>query len=260
MPDVESHDATIYYETHGDPDAPALVLAHGAGGNRLIWWQQVPHVARDHRLVVIDHRSFGRSRCASEAFQPRHFADDLAAVLDAEGIARAAIVGQSMGGWTALGLARRSPERVRALVMCGTPGGIWTLGVRQAMMKMGERLRDGVQANDAFAPDYAERNPAMAHLYSQVSDLNTGVDTSTLTRLFLGDVQIEQTSLKDLRTPTLVIAGEHDQLFPLPVMREIASLLPGAELQEFVGCGHSTYFESPERFNSIVSEFVAKHP
>jgi pimeloyl-ACP methyl ester carboxylesterase len=58
MPYVERAQAKLYYETYGD--GPALVLAHGAGGNTLVWWQQVPHFARAHRVVAFDHRGLAR--------------------------------------------------------------------------------------------------------------------------------------------------------------------------------------------------------
>ena len=60
--------------------------------------------------------------------------------------------------------------------------------------------------------------------------------------------------------PTLFLWGERDQLFPPEALREAAELVPGAVLESFPGIGHSTYFEDPERFNAVVSEFVARQP
>ena len=74
----------LYYETHGK--GPALVLAHGAGGNHLSWWQQVPHFARRYRCVVFDHRAFGRSHDVRDGPGRRAFAEDLRHLLDHLGI------------------------------------------------------------------------------------------------------------------------------------------------------------------------------
>ena len=261
MPTVENENATIYYEAHGAADAPALVFAHGAGGNRLSWWQQVPHFEDRHRVLTLDHRSFGRSRCAPEDFHPRHFTGDLLAILDAEGIDRAVVVGQSMGGWTALPAARRHPDRIRGIVLCGTPGGIFTERVGQALVGIGKRIGgEGVQANAALAPDYPKREPAMAHLYEQISALNTGVDMPSLGTLFATDARIAPDDLAGHSTPTAVFAGEHDLLFPLELMQEVAELLPGAVLREFPGCGHSTYFEDPGAFNRHLDAFLSGLP
>ena len=60
--------------------------------------------------------------------------------------------------------------------------------------------------------------------------------------------------------PTLVIAGSKDVLFTPEVLREVADTIPGAELVELDGAGHSTYFEQPERFNATVAEFLDKNP
>src|SRR5260221_11382730 len=80
MPVVSHEGAELYYEVHGE--GPAIAFPHGSGGNTLIWWQQVPHFAKARRGLVYDHRGWGRSRCAPDALQPRHFAGDRAAILD----------------------------------------------------------------------------------------------------------------------------------------------------------------------------------
>ena len=69
MPSIATPDASIHYEVYGE--GPPLVFAHGAGGNRISWWQQVPHFARRYRVIVLDHRGFGRSRCEPGDFRPR---------------------------------------------------------------------------------------------------------------------------------------------------------------------------------------------
>jgi len=94
MPTVERPDAEIYYEVHGG-SGPAVVFAHGLGGNAASWWQQVPHFRDRYRVVIFDHRGFGRSRCRAENFHVKHFGTDLAALLDAADLERAALVCES---------------------------------------------------------------------------------------------------------------------------------------------------------------------
>ena len=114
--------AQIYYEIHGD--GPAVVLAHGAEGNSLSWFQQVPAFAKSYRTILYDHRGFGRSTCAPDDLQPARFGGDLVAVLDAAGVERAAVVAQSMAGWSAIQAALAAPERVSAVVLVATSGGL----------------------------------------------------------------------------------------------------------------------------------------
>ena len=124
MSNVERDGEEIYYECHGSPDAPVVVLGHGAGGNHGIWFQQVPAFSRDYRVVTWDQRGFGLSTNRHQLANPRVAARDLLAILDHLEVERAHVVGQSMGGWAALGLALAHGPRVRSLVLADTLGGI----------------------------------------------------------------------------------------------------------------------------------------
>ena len=260
MPSIENAGATIYYEVRGT--GPAIVFAHGAGGNAASWWQQVPFfLVRGCRVVAFDHRGFGRSACGDDAMDIGKFPADLLAILDAEGIDRAALVCQSMGGWTGLPTAVRYPDRVRCLVLCGTPGGLWTPKVEQGFGQVAKRVRQtGLTGpgGAALADDFSDHQPGRAFLYEQISSFNQGIPPS-----LLGKLPEARTLPEDLgayRVPTLVIAGSKDVLFTPEVLREVADTIPGAELVELDGAGHSTYFEQPERFNATVAEFLDKNP
>src|SRR5262245_54479198 len=124
MPRVPSHKASIYYEAHGS--GPAILFVHGPAGNTLSWFQQVPYFAERHRVVLTDQRGWGRSECHPDATNYEYFSEDLRAVLDAEGISRAAIVGHSSGGWPTLRLAIDHPGRVACAVLCSSGGGVLT--------------------------------------------------------------------------------------------------------------------------------------
>ena len=80
MPYLRVHEIDLHYEEHGE--GPALVLAHGAGGNQLVSWQQVPEFARDYRVITFDHRAFGRSHDVERGPGRRAFPLDLHALLD----------------------------------------------------------------------------------------------------------------------------------------------------------------------------------
>lgn len=258
MPHVEREGARIHYEVHGE--GAAVVFAHGAGGNAISWWQQVPAFAAHYTAITFDHRGFGRSACADEAFHPKHFGGDVLAILDAAGIERAALVCQSMGGWTGVRAALEAPSRVACLVLAGTPGGIVTPGVARAVAQIGRGIDDaGIRGNAALAPDFPAREPALAFLYDQINGLNTGLDPRWLGRMFDEAARVEPAALAGWSTPTLLLSGGEDQLFPTEAIREAAAQLPGAEVVPFPGIGHSTYFEAAEAFNERVLAFVAKH-
>ena len=259
MPTVRSQGCEIYYETRGE--GPAVVFAHGMGGNRMSWWQQVPHFERQgYRVITFDHRGFGRSSCGSAEFHPARFPADLRALLDAEEIDRAALVCQSMGGWTGLPTAVQTPERVAALALCGTPGGLATEKVAEARSRLASVVADqGIRGNAALAPDYPEREPAMALLYDQINSLNPGLELEALASFADPAAQVLPEALSSYSVPTLVISGDRDQLFPPDVLHDVAARVPGAELVSFPGVGHSTYFEDADRFNEVVGVFLEKH-
>jgi pimeloyl-ACP methyl ester carboxylesterase len=257
MPTVESQGATLYYEVHGE--GPPLVFAHGVGGNTLSWFQQVPHFARSHRVVTFDHRGFGRSLCPIDAIRPRFFAEDLRAILDANGIERAALVCQSMGGWGGLRFALSWPERVSCLVLCDTPGGVLTEKTLAGLATTPATLMERGIAAVNLAPDFPKRDPSMAHLYVEISGLNPALETLPLAGALVQE-RVDLDELRSFAVPTLVISGEQDVLFSPDSLREVAALIPGANSYVIPEAGHSSYFENPEAFNRVVENFVGRHP
>src|SRR5206468_12225407 len=113
-------DAELYYEVVGQ--GPAVVFAHGLGGNHLSWWQQLAHFAGTHTCVAFAHRGFPPSSAVPGNRAPDAYADDLGALIDELQLDDVALVGQSMGGWTCLEYALRESKKVRALVMASTSG------------------------------------------------------------------------------------------------------------------------------------------
>lgn len=253
---VQSGEASIYYEVHGDPSRPTVVFAHGRGGNAASWWQQVPEFSELYRVIVFDHRCFGRSVCPASAFDREHFDNDLLAILDAEDVERTAIVCQSMGGWTGLRTTLRAPDRVSALVLSNTPGGVSTPGAEAALTRSRQQFaKVGVQTA-AVAEDFHTRNSPAAFLYAQIGSLNTGLPSDFTTG---GRGVVTAKQLTGYATPTLMVTSENDQLFPPAVIREVATAIPGASIVELPTAGHSPYFETPEAFNEVVTGFLAEH-
>jgi pimeloyl-ACP methyl ester carboxylesterase len=95
---------------------PAVVLIHCWGCNRGFYDEAVADLARDHRVVAVDLAGHGDSGGARDDFTIEAFAADVLAVMDAERVAEAVLVGHSMGGWVAMEIARRAPGRVRGIV------------------------------------------------------------------------------------------------------------------------------------------------
>src|SRR3984957_7595920 len=113
MPHAPIDDIELYYEVHGS--GPPLVLAHGGGSNHLTWWPQVVDLMNEYSVIVFDHRDFCHSTGENRGLEAQP--DDLKGLLDHLKIERAALLGQSLGGYTMAGFASRYPERVAVLIL-----------------------------------------------------------------------------------------------------------------------------------------------
>ena len=254
-------DADIYYEVTGA--GPAVVFAHGLGGNHISWWQQVSYFAARHTCIVFAHRGFPPSSRVPGPRAPDAYADDLAALLDLLELSEATLVGQSMGGWTCLECALRRPERVRALVMASTSGtldfnqlgddgiGDW---VRRAPAALAELARRGI--HPASGERMAREQPALAHLYGQILELADGGFREEV-RQRLGELRTRSPALLErLPMPMLFITGDEDWVFPPMAGPLLAGLAPKGQALRVPAAGHSVYFERARLFNEALERFL----
>jgi 3-oxoadipate enol-lactonase len=258
---VERPGARVYYEVAGD--GPAVVFLHGLGGNHLSWWQQVPEFARRHRVVTLAARGFAPSTAAALPPDPAEFAGDVEALLDHLGIAKTALVAQSMGGWAAVEMALTRPQRVAALVLAATSG---TLDVRRldpsafdAWSAKAGAAREGLRAaaiHPATGRRYAEAEPALHHLYKSIDTLagTGGLDKEAL-RARLKRWR-DPADAAGIACPVLLAMGEDDVVFPSFLAPALARKIPNARDVLFGRAGHSAYFEIADAFNDAVAAFL----
>ncbi len=245
----------VYVEIAGAADAPVVVLGHGAGGNHAIWYQQVPRFAREFRVLTWDQRGFGASTNRHGRAHPRTATSDLAAILDHLGIERAHVVGQSLGGWAALGLLIAHPERVRSLVLADSLGGIPVDGWTKRRELTGG-ARDGFGDPSALSVGFCTEDPQRARLYQLLGAWrrDPGASTADLFR-GVGETTFSDTQLAAIRCPTLFIVGDEDELFPPAWIRNAAARVPGSRVEVVERAGHSPYFERPDVWNDLVERF-----
>ncbi len=259
MPYLELPDAKIYYETHGlkaADGAPAVVFAHGAGGNHLSWWQQVPHVRDRYAVLVFDHRGWGLSTADSKVGGAA-FADDLAALMDHVGFGRASIVAQSMGGWMALRFALRWPERVERIMLCDTHGGIASPeidGWVKATAENAARLPAGV--HPAAGERMYREQPALAFLYEDIDALNH-VTRAEISAAIQAAGTVTPAEAASLSMPVMFLMGKEDIVIPPRFLEAAAALVPGARIERVPRAGHSVYFERADAFNAAMDQYLA---
>ena len=258
---LERSDCRIHYEVAGE--GPAIVFAHGLGGNHLSWWQQLAHFAPRYTCVAFSHRGFPPSSPVPGDRAPDSYADDLAALVDELGLGEVALVGQSMGGWTCLEYALREPRRVRALVMASTSGTLdykqlrdkeiedW---LRRAPAALQEMQARGVLP--ASGERMAREQPAAAHLYRQIYQL-TPAEFRESVRKRIGELRCRPpTLLAQLPMPVLFLTGEEDWVFPPAAGPALARLAPKGEAVRVPEAGHSVYFERAAQFNELIGRIL----
>ncbi|MEX2375184.1 MAG: alpha/beta hydrolase [Dehalococcoidia bacterium] len=256
MPFAPINGIELFYEDT-DPDGaqglPVLVLLHGAAGNHMSWWQQIPFFRQDYRCIAIDHRGFGRSADATGEGTLR-FIDDLEALIGHLRLEDVSLVAQSMGGRAALGYTVRHPGNVRALVMADT-WGFFDWPEQQELARSMQPAVTTPLVHRALADSYQEQHPALTFLYRQIQALNPPRDATQV--MAEGAPTLEQ--VRACSVPTLCLVGAEDRVTPPPLISALAEQLPNARYVEVPGSGHSVYFEKPERFNELVGEFLAEH-
>lgn len=260
-----TRDVSTYYEERGS--GPAVLLIHGHAADRRLWERQAPALARaGYRAVCYDVRGHGRSSIPLSGYTWEEYSADLRALLDTLGIARAHLVGLSMGGGIALQFAVEHSARVLSLVLIDSalPG----FGYSEEMESAIEELRDAVRREgvlQAFEriwlaqpmfdgvrrfPEHFARLREMALSYPAADYLEDTEYTPPERQLVerLGEVSV----------PTLVLVGELD----VPDFQLIADVLAeniaGAEKQVVADAGHVPPLEQPEQVNRLLVEFLGR--
>ncbi len=253
---AEINEIRLYYMAQGA--GPAVVFAHGAGGNHLSWWQQIPEFAQRYRCVSFDHRAFGRTKDSREKPGRRMFHEDLRELLDLLGIERTAIIAQSMGGRTTVGFALRNPGRVSAIVFAGTTGGAVSEKVRNVQAEHRQSpIGRHTLAKRAFSPRLKKERPDLAYLYRQIGRMNPPRPKDFLAPV-PGYIGSSAKRLAELGIPILFLVGEEDAITPPHIIKMAHEEVPGSEFDTIAGAGHSAYFERADAWNERVFRFLSE--
>jgi len=253
MPLATINGIQMYYEIHGS--GPTVVLSHGLGSTHMHWWRQVSFLSGRFRVITFDHRGFGFS--SDDGRGCSEFVEDLMGLLDYLDVEVAIIVGQSMGAFSAAGVAARHPNRVRALVLSSSSAGLVaprppTQFVRDNLATVTDyrSLAHILIHQDGFP----RRQPALCFLCEQMAQLNHKVDISILSQL--SKIRHDASPLREASIPILLLGGDEDE-GTVDAMKEIASQLPSAVLKIVPGTGHLLFFEDPESYNASLDSFLA---
>jgi pimeloyl-ACP methyl ester carboxylesterase len=270
-----SADVVIAGERRGRPGAPAVVLLHANVADRRSWSGVLDLLeADDLDLIAYDRRGFGETPPGDPAAAFTHL-DDLVAVLDAAGVERALVVGNSYGGSLALDLASTRPERVAAVLhLCGGASGMTDEGedTPYELDPATEAVYGALQRAEA-AQDRDEQVRLLLHLWLDgpaqqegrvggaarelVADMNRRI-IAWAAPDDAGDAGLDVWHALDrIRVPVTVAWGEFDVPADLPFYRRIAERIPGATARPIPGTAHLPSVEQPETVARLVRERLA---
>lgn len=256
--------AQIHYEVCGQ--GPAIIFAHGLGGNPMSWWQQVGHFQQGYTCVTFAHRGFAPSTADDPRPDPQRFADDLAALIDHLELGQVYLVGQSMGGWTVVEYSLRYPQRVRGIVLSATTGTInpdqlcsldrsamaaWMQSAEHALAQCRSQ-----RVHPAAGLTMANEQPELHLLYQHIDEQARGLDKEALRSQLLAMRVRAPAELAATGIPLLLVSPRGDIVIPPPALKALASEIPEAQLIELPNCGHSPYFERAQAFNRALEAFL----
>jgi pimeloyl-ACP methyl ester carboxylesterase len=268
MPVASVNGIRLYFETTG-AGAP-LVLVHGYACGVRSWDPQVRAFSRSRRVVAYDVRGHGLTEAPDDpaAYSQDISVQDLHDLLVFLKIRRAAVGGLSMGGNIALNFALAHPDMVSKLIVADTGAGSeqsgdWAAGSRAYAEALDTR------GMEAFA-DMACESPLFARYVAMGPTAERFIRSCLMTHRARGlaytarEVLIKRPTiyaleprLRELRVPTLLIVGEHDQPC-LKTHRFMAECIPGASHVMIRDVGHLTNLEAPAAFNAAVKRFLAR--
>jgi pimeloyl-ACP methyl ester carboxylesterase len=234
-----------------------VLFLHGLGTTRTGFDPQFAALAAGYRCVAWDMPGYGASPALAGGLSFPALADCVAGLIDTLGETQAHVAGLSMGGQIALHTALRHPDRVRSLALLdsspafgldGTDPEAWkrlrldALDAGQTPASMAEAVLRSIMAPGVDATAVAEAAASMARISSD--GLRAAVE-------FLPTHDV-RARLGEVRAPTLVLVGEHDEETPLSYAEALAHGIPGAVLQIVPGAGHVSNLEAPDAVNALL--------
>ena len=252
----------LRYDLIGPESGQVVAFSHSLAADLGMWAEQVPALAAaGYRALRIDLRGHGGSTALPAPYTIDQLADDVVAVLDGLGIARAHFAGLSIGGMIGQSLGLRHSSRMQSLMLCDTQ----TQSPADAATRWGPRIEAANKAGSLepiadetigrwLTPDYRKNHPGR---WKQIRDTIGGCSPLG----YMGCAQaIANFNFTDrlgtVKTPTLVVCGTEDPSASPEASRRIASLFPNGSYDEFPGAKHLPNVEQPEAFNRVLLKWL----
>jgi pimeloyl-ACP methyl ester carboxylesterase len=245
-------DTRLWYWDTGGQGVP-IVLLHPATGSALIWGYQQPVFAKaGYRVIAYSRRGYYNS-APFDPNNPGIGSEDLRQLADVLGLKRFHVLASAAGGSIASDFAFSYQDRLLSLIISSN-----SFGVREGeIAKVAASIRP--KGFDQLPPEFREIGPSYRAANPEGVKAWIELEHKALIGPRVSQTlknQITQAKLKDLKLPTLLIAGAADLYTPPSISRMIAAEIPNSRVALIPEAGHSIYWEQPELFNRAVLDFI----
>ncbi|MDN3018345.1 alpha/beta hydrolase [Paenibacillus sp. BSR1-1] len=253
-------DLQIHYEIEGEGDP--LIILHGMGNNSQSWKKQLRGLSEHYTVIAWDAPGYGKSSDPKEEFREfRQFADVLKGFIENLNYESVTLLGHSMGSAIALDFCYRFPEMVDALIISDATRGAAALSKEENDRKLKNRLKNiesmepielaALRVKELLSPNPdPEIKKEAERIYSQIRPM--GFRSVAYSLFHLNQMDI----LASISAPTLVICGELDIVTPISESQIFHESIKDSKFVTIPETGHLCYQEDPNRFNSIVLNFL----
>jgi len=246
-----------------------VIFLHGTSGHLEAFIRNVSAHAAKYRVHAIDMLGHGFSGKPAYPYEIPKYVAHLADYMDAAGIERAHIAGESLGGWVGAWLASEQPQRVRSLQLLCSGG---TVANPAVMQRIRTSTMEAVTSDDIEltrkrlellmadpAKDVSDELVETRHRIYHAPDFVANIENL----LCLQNMEVRQRNLlradrlAKLTMPTLIVWGSENPFGNVPEARELHAMIPGSRLEIFGHCGHWPQHEQAEKYNALALEFLA---
>lgn len=263
MPYQTVNGIKIHYEEQGEGEP--LILINGLAFPLDLWFAQIRELSKDFRVIALDNRGIGLSDKPDEEYSIALMASDAVGLLRALGIAKAHVVGLSMGGFISQEIALSYPDVVDRLILVATGMGgprcqklgkpFWDQATAAIMGKPPEQVYR-IDMTLMTAPGFAGKHPDILDQSVALRMKNLQPLYAFLRQLGACTVFDSNNRAQDISRPILIILGKDDPLFPIALAADFRQELPAAKMIIYENCGHAILLEKAQQLSCDIREFL----
>lgn len=248
----------VHYEVYGR--GRPVILLHGWLGSWGLWQDTMAYLGRQYRTYALDFWGFGESGKKRETYDVQDFVTLVDQFMEHLGIVSAPLVGHSMGGTVSLSVAIQYPQRVRKVVVVGSP--IVGSSLALLLKLFGRKLIAYVVYHNLWGLKLSFR--LLAPFYSRdprwPDMMNRDISSTTLESFLLSIASLRKTDLRpalsQIRVPVMGMYGDKDNVVHPEQWKPIQAALPQARIERFHDAGHFIMLDSPQRFMQVLKDFL----